>query len=337
MKDVRSHLQAASAADLSNGPTPSISDAETEEQREGQRSARDGKEKDRRATAMPYAKPRAGSPLDRAAQDRRLLVRYHENRDAAARNALVSRFLPLARQLARRYQHTGEPLDDLVQVASLGLLKAIDRFDPTRGTAFSSFAVPTILGELKRHIRDRGWSVRVPRELQELAISLERLSDELWNQSGRSPTIDELAKHLGVSGEQVLEAREANAAYRAISLDQPRDDDDDESFAQNIGAEDPGFRLTEDAATIEKLMTVLSDRERQVLQLRFTDDLKQSEIGAEIGVSQMQVCRIIRQAVSRLQEEAEQLPQSPSRFGVGTRALIASPARTRGVRAQLQP
>ncbi len=224
---------------------------------------------------------------------------------------------------------------ETASVLSVASGEAIDRFDPTRGTAFSSFAVPTILGELKRHFRDRGWSVRVPRDLQELAIRLERVSDALWRQSGRSPTVDELAKHLGVSGEQVLEAREANGAYRAISLDQPRDDD--ESIAQSFGAEDPGFRLTEDAATIEKLMTVLSDREHHVLQLRFTDDLKQSEIGAEIGVSQMQVCRIIRQAVSRLQEEAEQLPQSPSRFGVGTRALIASPARTRGVRAQLQP
>ncbi len=337
MEQMRTHPQAASAADLSNGPEPSISELERREHHDGHGSARHGKEKDRRATAMPYAKLRAGSPLDRADHDRCLLVRYHRDRDPAARNALVSRFVPLARQLARRYQHTGEPLDDLVQVASLGLLKAIDRFDPTRGTAFSSFAVPTILGELKRNFRDRGWSVRVPRDLQELAINVERVSDELLNQSGRSPTVDEIAKHLGISGEQVLEAREAKGAYRAISLDQPRDDDDDESIAHNIGAEDPGFRLTEDAATLEKLMTVLSDRERHVLQLRFTDDLKQSEIGAEIGVSQMQVSRIIRQAVSRLQEEAGQLPPNPSRFGVGTRVLIASPAHTRAVRAPLQP
>ena len=148
---------------------------------------------------------------DRAArsrEDRRLLLQYHEGGDATARDALVQRFLPLARQLARRYQRGGEPLDDLVQVASLGLLKAIDRFDPRRETAFSSFAVPTILGELKRHFRDKGWSVRVPRDLQELAVKVDRVGEQMSRELGRAPTPTEIAESIGASTEQVLEARE---------------------------------------------------------------------------------------------------------------------------------
>jgi RNA polymerase sigma-B factor len=243
---------------------------------------------------------------DRAArgrEDRRLLERYHRDGDRAAREALVQRFLPLARQLARRYQRGGEPLDDLIQVASLGLLKAIDRFEPDRPTAFSSFAVPTILGELKRHFRDRGWSVRVPRDLQEMSVRVERVAEELSRELGRAPTPAEIGSHIGATTEQVLEAREAAGAYRAVSLDRPHDDDEDgDGMAESMGAEDPGFGIAEDAATVERLMAVLSDREREVLRLRFAEDLTQSEIGARIGVSQMHVSRLIRQAVARLRE-----------------------------------
>jgi RNA polymerase sigma-B factor len=242
----------------------------------------------------------------RTREDRRLLERYHRHGDVAAREALVERFLPLARQLARRYQRGGEALDDLVQVASLGLLKAIDRFEPDRPTAFSSFAVPTILGELKRHFRDRGWSVRVPRDLQEMTVRVDRTSEELSRQIGRAPTTAEIAEHIGITTEQVLEAREAAGAYRAVSLDRPRDDDEDDTpVADWMGIEDPGFGLAEDAATVERLMTVLSDREREVLRLRFGEDLTQSEIGARVGVSQMHVSRLIRQAVARLRAAAE--------------------------------
>jgi RNA polymerase sigma-B factor len=248
-------------------------------------------------------------PEDRAArarEDRRLLERYHGDGDRAARDALVERFLPLARQLARRYQRGGEPLDDLIQVASLGLLKAIDRFDPSRDTAFSSFAVPTILGELKRHFRDRGWSVRVPRDLQEMSVRVDRVTEEMSRELGRAPTPSEIAENIGASTEQVLEAREAAGAYRAISLDRPRDDDEDsDGMTESMGAEDPGFGLAEDAATVERLMGVLSEREREVLRLRFAEDLTQSEIGHRVGVSQMHVSRLIRQAVARLREAAE--------------------------------
>ena len=242
----------------------------------------------------------------RAREDRRLLERYHRDGDPAAREALVERFLPLARQLARRYQRGGESLDDLVQVASLGLLKAIDRFEPDRTTAFSSFAVPTILGELKRHFRDRGWSVRVPRDLQEMAVRVDRVADEMARSLGRAPTPAELADEIGTTPERVLEAREAAGAYRAVSLDRSRDEDEEgEGVADVFGAEDPGFGLAEDAATVERLMSVLSDREREVLRLRFAEDLTQSEIGARIGVSQMHVSRLIRQAIVRLRAAAD--------------------------------
>src|SRR3954454_10596725 len=238
----------------------------------------------------------------------RLLERAHAG-DQAARAALVERFLPLARQLARRYQRGGELLDDLNQVASLGLLKAIDRFDPQRATAFSSFAVPTILGELKRHFRDKGWSVRVPRDLQELAVKLEPTSEQLLRELGRAPTLAEVAQRLDTTVELVLEAREAAAAYRAVSLDRPRDGDDDEgadALGHSVGIDDPGFGVAEDAATVEQLMRVLSDREREVLRLRFVEDLTQAEIGARVGVSQMHVSRILRQAIARLRDAADE-------------------------------
>ena len=244
----------------------------------------------------------------RSQEDRRLLERYHRDGDAAARDALVERFLPLARQLARRYQRAGEPLDDLVQVASLGLLKAIDRFDPARETAFSSFAVPTILGELKRHFRDKGWSVRVPRDLQELAVKVDRVGEEMSRELARAPTPKEIGERVSASAEQVLEAREAAGAYRAVSLDRPRggeDEDDGHELSDAFGIEDPGFARAEEAATVERLMRVLSDREREVLRLRFSEDLTQSEIGRRVGVSQMHVSRLIRQSVARLRAIAE--------------------------------
>jgi RNA polymerase sigma-B factor len=244
----------------------------------------------------------------RTAQDRRLLERYHHDADQAARDQLVERFLPLARQLARRYQRGGEQLDDLIQVASLGLLKAIDRFDPGRETAFSSFAVPTILGELKRHFRDKGWSVRVPRDLQELAVKVDRLGDEMARELGRAPTAAEIGERVGASPEQVFEAREAAGAYRAVSLDRPRGEETEEgdAFADVFGIEDPGFTQAEHAATVESLMGALSEREREVLRLRFEEDLTQSEIGARVGVSQMHVSRLIRQSIARLRAEAEE-------------------------------
>ena len=233
-------------------------------------------------------------------------MRLVQGGDEHARADLIERYMPLARSLALRYRRASEPLDDLIQVASLGLLKAIDRFEPDRPTAFSSFAVPTILGELKRHFRDRGWSVRVPRDLQEMSVRVEKVADTMARQLGRAPTPAEIAEEVGTTTERVLEAREAAGAYRAVSLDRPRDDaDEGEGMAEVFGIEDPGFGLAEDAATVERLMTVLGDREREVLRLRFVEDLTQSEIGARVGVSQMHVSRLIRQAIARLRAAAE--------------------------------
>jgi len=215
----------------------------------------------------------------------------------------VDRYLPLARQLARRYQRADEPLDDLVQVASLGLLKAVDRFDTDREVVFSSYAVPTILGELKRHFRDRTWSVRVPRDLQELALRVDRAVTQLALDLHRQPSVHEIAEDVGASEEQVLDALEAAGAYRAKSLDAPRtggDEQDGESVADLFGVDEEGFDDVEKRSTLAPLLESISDRERLVLRLRFVEDLTQAEIGARIGVSQMQVSRLIRQALTRL-------------------------------------
>jgi RNA polymerase sigma-B factor len=239
-------------------------------------------------------------------RERRLFARYRSRGDLAARDELVKRFLPLATQLARRYHRGAEPMDDLVQVASVGLLKAIDRFDPERGTAFSSFAVPTIAGELKRYFRDKGWALRVPRDLQESTQRVDRATERLLHELGRTPTVAEVAGALGITPEQVLEAREAATAYRAESLDRLcGDDQDDTPVVDMLGTHEPGYLQAEDSATLEAMVRVLSDREREILRLRFAEDLTQSEIGHRVGVSQMHVSRLLRQAVTRLRETAQ--------------------------------
>jgi RNA polymerase sigma-B factor len=229
------------------------------------------------------------------------LARFQRDGDRAARAVLVERFLPLARQIARRYQRPHEPLDDLEQVASVGLVKAIDRFDPRRGTAFSTFAVPTIVGELKRYFRDRGWALRVPRELQDDALNCDRTSSLLTAELGHSPTTRQLSDATGLTTERVLAAIEAAGAYRTLSLDRPAaGDEDGESLGAGLGVEEPGFAHAEERALLAQLSGVLSKRQRQVLQLRFDEGLTQSEIGAIVGISQMHVSRLLRQALARL-------------------------------------
>jgi len=238
--------------------------------------------------------------------ERQLLVRYHEDGDLAARQELCERFLPLARDLALRYTYTDEPLEDLVQVASLGLIKAIDRFEPGRGTKFTSYAAPTILGELKRHFRDKGWSLHVPRDLQERTLALSRATEVLSKELGRSPKVREVAEHLGCSVEQVLEAQEAAASYEAASLDAPATRDDGESAAlvDLLGRDDSSYELVEDREAIASTWLDLPEVERQVLELRFMHDLTQREIGERIGYSQMHVSRLLRRALNRLESAA---------------------------------
>jgi RNA polymerase sigma-B factor len=242
----------------------------------------------------------------RLAHDLRLLKAYHERGDQHARDELVTRFMPLARQLARRYQRGNEPLDDLVQVASLGLIKAIDRYSLERGTAFSSYAVPTILGELKRYFRDVGWAVHVPRGMQERIMQVNSTVEVLSRRLGRSPTPAEIGKEIGARPEDVLEALEASVAYEASSLDAPRStDSDSDSYAESIGADDDAYEQIEYMQTIAPTMRALPERDRMVLKLRFEDDLTQSEIADRIGVSQMHVSRLIRRALARLRTVAD--------------------------------
>lgn len=263
-------------------------------------------------TATPTTRPpsrsaRRDESRNRAREDHQLLVRYHRDGDTSARERLIDRFLPLARQLARRYQRANEPLDDLMQVAAVGLVKAVDRFDPERGTAFSSYAVPTILGELKRHFRDCGWAVHVPRGMQERVMAVNQAIARLSRAHGRSPCAAELAAALSLTTEQVLEAMEAAVAYDAVSLDGSRapDQDDGDSYADSLGADDERFELVEYGATIAPTLRALAPRDRMVLHLRFVEDLTQSEIAARIGVSQMHVSRLIRRALERLRAVAE--------------------------------
>jgi RNA polymerase sigma-B factor len=252
----------------------------------------------------PRRAPCAGT--DARETERQLLVRYHEEGDLAAREELCERFLPLARDLALRYTYTDEPLDDLVQVASLGLIKAIDRFEPGRGTKFTSYAAPTILGELKRHFRDKGWSLHVPRDLQERTLAVSRATEVLSKELGRSPKVREVAEHLACSVEQVLEAQEAAASYEAASLNAPagRDDDESGSLIDLLGESDPSYELVEDRQAIASTWASLPEVERQVLELRFMQDLTQREIGDQIGYSQMHVSRLLRRALNRVESAA---------------------------------
>jgi RNA polymerase sigma-B factor len=230
---------------------------------------------------------------------------------------LVERFLPLARQLARRYARPDQPFDDLFQVACVGLVNAIDRFELERQVAFSSYAVPTMLGEIKRHFRDRSWSLRVPRDLQELALRVDRAVADLSLDLQRQPTVTEIAARVGHDEEDVLEALEAVGAYRATSLEAPRGADDDgaDTLGDTLGTEEHGFAVAEDRATLRHLMRALTERERRVLCLRFLEDLTQAEIGERVGLSQMQVSRIVRQALERLREYAAARERAPSSAG----------------------
>jgi RNA polymerase sigma-B factor len=233
-----------------------------------------------------------------------LAALWRERHTERARTALVKRFMPLARSLARRYERSSEPFDDLLQVAALGLVKAIDRFDPDRGNAFVSFAVPTILGELRRYFRDSCWDVHVPRGAQERTLKLEEAERRITADRGRPPTVAELSQYLEIDSEQVLDAMAAAQAYGALSLDAPRASTTgvgaSSTYADALGEVDEGYELVEDGATIAGALKHLPARERLVLELRFAEDLTQSEIAERIGVSQMQVSRLLRHALEQL-------------------------------------
>lgn len=234
------------------------------------------------------------------------LQRRHRSGDARARDELIERYLPLARQLAGRYRDRSEPVADLIQVAYLGLMGAVDRWDPERGSAFSTFAVPTILGQLRRHFRDSTWLVRPPRDLQELWLEVSRARDELWQDLGRSPTARDVADHLGVSIEQVTDALQLGATRVAESLDELLRPDDTDGATALDRAADPNdsYEVADAAIALDQMSGVLDDRAREVVRLRYEEDLLQREIAERVGCSQMHVSRILRDAVSVLSDRA---------------------------------
>jgi RNA polymerase sigma-B factor len=238
-------------------------------------------------------------------RDAELLRRYAHSRDPFLREQLVVRYLPLARYAASQYVRGAETFDDLLQVASLGLLKALDRFNPSHGAAFSSYALPTMMGELRRHFRDRGWAVRPPRDLQEQALVVERAAAALAAQLGHSPTVRDIAGRTGLDEEAILEAREALSARVSASLSTPAREQDEHPLEARLGAEEGGYAAAERRATLQSLARVLTPREREIVRLRFEADLTQAEIGRAVGLSQMHVSRVLRTAVDKLRSAAD--------------------------------
>jgi RNA polymerase sigma-B factor len=234
-------------------------------------------------------------------ENRELFVR-HKQGDQAASGALVRRFMPLTRALARRYDHSSEPFDDVLQVASLGLVKALDRFDPDLGHPFSAFAVPTIMGEIRRYFRDSGWSVHVTRRDQELALKVRDAQERLTTECGHAPKVNQLADHLELDPEKVINALQAIQAYEAVSLDAPRPGatDDVPTYGDSIGQEDARYELVELDATLGAVLGQIPARERVILRMRFIEDLTQTEIGTRVGISQMQVSRLLRRSLQQL-------------------------------------
>jgi RNA polymerase sigma-B factor len=220
---------------------------------------------------------------------------YRASGDRELRNALIEDHLWLAQHCVRRFAHKGEPHDDLEQVARVGLLKAVERFDPARGFTFSTFAVPTIVGELRRHFRDRTWAMRVPRRAKENYMTVKTVADDLYQVLGRSPTIPELAQQAGLTLEDTLDALEAGNSYRGAPLDPREEDDDRGGYARRLGVEDPGYAASEARALMPGLLAALpNDRERQIVRLRFVENMTQSQIAARLGISQVQVSRRLR-------------------------------------------
>ncbi|CAN5567772.1 N/A [soil metagenome] len=251
-------------------------------------------------------------PLDEVERAvlREKFFEFDRTGDLRVRDELIEAHLRLAEHLARRFNNRGVALDDLIQVASLGLVKAVERFDPERGLEFSTFATPTIVGELKRHFRDKGWAVRVPRRVQELHVEINSLVNELTQQLGRSPTVSELAGHARTSEEEVLEAMEAGQAYRSTSIDAPRrgDEDDGRDLANQLGDIDTNMFDAENRMLISRLIQSLPSREQLMVHLRFFEGMTQSQIAERLGISQMHVSRLLSKSLRILRDEAERQP-----------------------------
>lgn len=270
------------------------------------------------ANAPTPTKPtQSGTDLSKASVEQ-LAVRWQQGRDSRARDVLFERFLPLARKLASRYANRHEPLEDLIQVASVGLLGAIERFDPERGVRFPAFAVPTILGELKRHFRNTGWSAHVPRGIQELALRTDDAVHTLTARHGRSPRIDEVAQFLEVGAEEVLMGLDASTAHYAMSLDGPaaaNEEGEPVAVVDGLGDHEQGYGVVEAKLSLQAAMRAMQHQERRAVQLRMDEGLKQSEIAERMGCSQMQVSRLLRGAAERVRELTEPELTAPRTAG----------------------
>ena len=238
---------------------------------------------------------------------RELFRRYKEEGDEEAREQLIESHLNLVRFLASKFKNRGEPLEDLVQVGSLGLIKAIDRFDPDRGLEFTTFATPTIMGEIKRHFRDKGWSVRVPRRLQGLSARVNQVTDDLTSELNRTPTVEEVAERLDTSVDEVLEAMESSSAYSSVPLEGGTTEDEDApGIIDRFATEDADLISSDDRIVIEETLASFSPREQDAIRMRFVEGLTQVEIAEKLGISQVQVSRLLRRALKRVQERLEE-------------------------------
>ena len=241
------------------------------------------------------------------ARTKELFHRYKDLVDEDARDQLIVNHLNLVRFLASKFKNRGEPLEDLVQVGTIGLIKAIDRFDPSRGLEFTTYATPTIMGEIKRHFRDKGWSVRVPRRLQELSAKVNQATDELTNELQRPPSVEEIAKHLGASVDEVLEAMESSSAYSSVPLETSGSDSDDDAPAviDHYATVDQDLASSDDRMVLEDAIREFSPREQEVIRMRFLDGLTQVEIAKRLGISQVQVSRLLRRTLKKVQEKID--------------------------------
>ena len=290
----------ARARRRATGGTMSEHERNAEGDGQEQQSVQQAAQHNAQPTAQHGAQDRSGA--------RAMFVELRELKDgspeyAEMRNKLVRMHLPLVEHLARRFRNRGEPLDDLTQVATIGLIKSVDRFDPERGVEFSTYATPTVVGEIKRHFRDKGWAVRVPRRLQELRLALTTATAELSQLHGRSPTVHELAEKLAISEEEVLEGLESANAYSTLSLDVPDTDDESPAVADTLGAEDEALEGVEYRESLKPLLEDLPPREKRILLLRFFGNMTQSQIAQEVGISQMHVSRLLARTLAQLREK----------------------------------
>ncbi len=251
------------------------------------------------------------APKGKAAWDkeltRELFRKYKEEGDEEAREQLIVNHLNLVRFLAAKFKNRGEPLDDLIQVGTIGLIKAIDRFEPDRGLEFTTYATPTIMGEIKRHFRDKGWSVRVPRRLQELSSKVNQAQEQLTNELQRSPSIEEIAQRVDASVEDVLEAMESSSAYTSVPLEAGGNSEDDEapSILDRYADEDQDLVASDDRMVLEEAIADFSPREQEVIRMRFMEGMTQVEIAEKLDVSQVQVSRLLRRTLRRIQEKID--------------------------------